>query len=312
MDFLRRLIGQEIADLHAPLAGECVRERVSVQCRIEGEELATHEFSRGGACRNLPGRVTKFARAPQALDPGDPMFTTLPPDRLNALAQTYARDGMVRVAGVLADHSAAELQAGMRERGDWLQVFNSGDQLFELDRNLRAGLAPDKQSELDNAIYAGARSGFQYRYESIRIPDSESARRASADPLVAVARELSGAPMLDALKQITGAQDIQYADAQGTAYSPGDFLTGHDDSFEGKNRRAAYVLSLTPVWRLEWGGLLMMHGDDGESAQGHMPLMNVLTIFRVGQMHSVSEVSKAAAYRRYSITGWLRAEPQPE
>jgi SM-20-related protein len=240
------------------------------------------------------------------------MFTTLPPDRLNTLAQTYARDGMVRIANVLADQSAAELQSHMRDRNDWLQVFNSGDKLFELDRELRSSLGADKKAELDDAIYAGARSGFQYRYESIRIPDSRTEREASSDPLVAVARELSSAPMLDALRQVTSASDIQYADAQATAYSPGDFLTGHDDSFEGKNRRAAYVLSLTPVWRIEWGGLLVMHGEEGESAQAYMPLMNVMTVFRVGQMHSVSEVTRAAAYRRYSITGWLRAEPQPE
>jgi Rps23 Pro-64 3,4-dihydroxylase Tpa1-like proline 4-hydroxylase len=27
----------------------------------------------------------------------------------------------------------------------------------------------------------------------------------------------------------------------------------------GKNRVAAYVLNLTPRWRVEWGGLLMFH-----------------------------------------------------
>ena len=74
----------------------------------------------------------------------------------------------------------------------------------------------------------------------------------------------------------------------------------------------AYVLSLTPVWRLEWGGLLLMHGQGDNPAQAWMPGMNLLTIFRVGQTHSVSEVTRSAAYRRHSITGWLRAEPQPE
>ena len=71
------------------------------------------------------------------------------------------------------------------------------------------------------------------------------------------------------------------------------------------------MLSLTPVWRLEWGGLLVMHGEGDEPARAYMPGMNLLTLFSVGQMHSVSEVTRAAAYRRYSVTGWLRAEPQP-
>lgn len=240
------------------------------------------------------------------------MFARLTPERLKALAEAYSRDGIVRIGGILDEDAAATLHAELRARTDWLQVFNSGDKLFELDRGLRAGLSSEKQAELDNAIYAGARTEFQYRYETIRIPDSAAERHGSSDPLVGVAQEMSAGTTRDALRQITSAPDMEYADAQATAYSPGDFLTGHDDSFEGKNRRAAYVLSLTPVWRIEWGGLLMMHDPDAEPAQAHMPLMNVMTLFRVGQMHSVSEVSRAAAYRRYSITGWLRAESQPQ
>lgn len=239
------------------------------------------------------------------------MLASLTDQEQAALAQAYARDGIVRIPGMLPEEQAAEIYNGLRERSDWLQVFNSGDKLFELSREQRRDLPPDKQAELDQAIYASARTGFQYRYETIRVPDSRSRREASEDPLFAVAQQLSTEPVLSALRTITGAPDINYADAQGTAYSPGDFLTGHDDSFEGKNRRAAYVFSLTPVWRLEWGGLLVMHGEGDAPARAWMPGMNLLTVFQVGQMHSVSEVTRAAAYRRYSITGWLRAEPQP-
>jgi SM-20-related protein len=240
------------------------------------------------------------------------MLASLSDHDVDALAQAYARDGIVRVPNVLADEAAAALHAGLRGRSDWVQVFNSGDKLFELDRATRGDLPADKQAELDLAIYAGARTGFQYRYETIRVPDSREQRLASSDPLFAVAQSMSDGAALETLRTITGAPDIHYADAQGTAYAPGDFLTGHDDKFVGKNRRAAYVFSLTPVWRLEWGGLLIMHGEGDEPGQAYMPGMNLLTIFRVGQMHSVSEVSKAAAYRRYSVTGWLRAETQPK
>ena len=240
------------------------------------------------------------------------MLASLTDTQQAALAKAYARDGIVRIPGVLPDEDAVQLHNQLRERSDWLQVFNSGAKLFELNREVRAGLPPEKQAELDQAIYASARAGFQYRYEAIRVPDSKRERGASADPLFAIAQALSTEPALGKLRRITGASDINYADAQATAYSPGDFLTGHDDSFEGKNRRAAYVLSLTPVWRLEWGGLLVMHGEGDDPARAWMPGMNLMTIFDVGQMHSVSEVTRAAAYRRYSITGWLRAEPQPE
>jgi Rps23 Pro-64 3,4-dihydroxylase Tpa1-like proline 4-hydroxylase len=65
------------------------------------------------------------------------------------------------------------------------------------------------------------------------------------------------------------------------------------------------------MWRLEWGGLLLFHGSDGNVERGLVPAFNSLNLFAVPRMHSVSEVTRAAAYRRYSITGWLRAETQP-
>ena len=224
-----------------------------------------------------------------------------------ALAAQFKAEGIVRIGSFLPDERAEQLYRELRARTDWKQVFNSGDKLFELDRATQAALDAERRAELDQAIYAGAREGFQYRYETIRVPDEEDARNASDDPLARLALDMSGGEMRDLLREITGKPAIRFADAQGTAYSPGDFLTGHDDRFPGKDRLAAYVLGLTPVWRIEWGGLLVMHGDDQAASRAYPPLMNVLTLFGVPQMHSVSEVSRAAAYRRYSVTGWLRA-----
>lgn len=223
------------------------------------------------------------------------------------LRDRFHEEGIVQIASFLSDARADALQHQLRERQDWTRLFNQGDKLFELDRAAQAALDAEQRQSLDEAIYAGARSGFQYRYETIRVPDAAEARSASDDPLAALALDLSSGALRDLFRDITGAADIRFADAQATAFSPGDFLTGHDDAFPGKDRRAAYVLGLTPLWRIEWGGLLLMHDDGVRGARAFPPMMNVLTLFSVPQMHSVSEVSRAAAYRRYSVTGWLRA-----
>lgn len=236
-------------------------------------------------------------------------FTLSPKLDTDALASQFALQGRVRVHGFLKDDCAEALRVMLRQREDWVQVINSGEKLVELDRTTRAGLAPDQSAALDTAVYAGARKGFQYRYESLRVPDEEAARAKSEDPLAAFASWMSQGPARDFLRKVIGAPEVSFADAQATAYAPGDFLTGHDDAFPGKHRHAAYVLGLNPVWRLEWGGLLLVHKtlDKAEdSADALMPCFNTLDLFRVGQMHSVSEVTRAAAYRRYSITGWLR------
>lgn len=229
-----------------------------------------------------------------------------------ALSRDFHATGHVHIKDFLEPGDAVRLYESLRGRSDWKQVLTTANGFAELDRPTRAMLDPAKAKQLDGAVYAQAREGFQYRFETIRVPDSASERTASDDPVFAFARMMSVGEGRDFLRAVTGADDIQFADAQGTAYSPGDFLTGHDDAIEGKSRRAAYVFGLTPIWRLEWGGLLLFHGDDGHVNRGLVPKFNTLNIFAVPQMHSVSEVTRAAAYRRYGITGWLRAEEQPE
>lgn len=222
-----------------------------------------------------------------------------------AAAARFAATGHVRLHPVLAPQAAEALHLEARNRDDWKQVINSGDKVFELDRATRAAMSPDQAHALDVAVIAGARQGFQYRYETLRLPDGNQKAPAPASLLSQLPHWLSQPAQLSLLQAITGHPDIAFADGQATAYSPGDFLTGHDDAVPGKHRRAAYVLGLTPVWRTEWGGLLLFHRPDGLTAVS--PEYNSLDLFAVPQLHSVSQVTASAAYRRYAITGWLRS-----
>lgn len=222
------------------------------------------------------------------------------------LAARFAGDRRIRIQPFLEESVALAVHAHLERRTDWRQVLNSGATLFELDRETRSGMAPGKRAALDEAVWQGARGGFQHRYESLRLPDGNNPALCPAEPLAGFTRWLSSDPTRALLRRITGLADIDFADGQATAYAPGDFLTGHDDAVAGKHRRAAYVLGLTPIWRVEWGGLLLFHGADG-AVSGAMPGFNTLDLFAVPQLHSVSPVVPAAAGRRYSITGWLRA-----
>jgi SM-20-related protein len=225
----------------------------------------------------------------------------------DALRITFERDRRVQIADLMDAELAVALYSELRQRQDWRQVINSGDKVFDLDRNSRAAMSPQQLQALDDAVFAGAREGFQHRYEAIRIPDEESARAASSDLLADFASWLSSGEVRDFLRHVTGFSEIDFADAQATAYGPGDFLTAHDDEVMGKKRLAAYVFNLTPQWRLEWGGLLLFHDAEGDVRAGLSPRFNVLNIFAVPQLHSVSMVTRAAPHRRYSITGWLRS-----
>lgn len=217
----------------------------------------------------------------------------------------FEATGRVRLQPFLRDTDAAQLHAHLRERDDWRQVVNSGDKVFELDRATRAAMTPAQHAALDAAVDAGAREGFQHRYESLRLPDGDAPPTPGEDRLAAFPRWLSHGPACDLLRAVTGAE-FAFADGQATAYAPGDFLTGHDDAVAGKRRVAAYVLGLTPVWRVEWGGLLLFHRERDDVA-GVLPGYNSLDLFAVPQLHSVSRVTPSAPFRRYAITGWLRS-----
>ncbi len=246
----------------------------------------------------------------------DAIVAAMPPYRLNpaldaaALHAAYARNGRVRIVDFLHPDDAEMLRAHLVARDDWRQLMNSGDKIYELDRPTLRDLDAARRQTLDDAVMAGARAGFQYRYETVRVADGAAARIAAADALNAFAAWMSGDDALAFLRAVTGAADVAFADAQATAYAPGDFLTAHDDGVAGKDRRAAYVLGLNPRWRPEWGGLLLFH-DGADRVSGFSPGFDTLDLLAVPQVHSVSFVTRAAPNRRYSVTGWLRAQAQP-
>jgi Rps23 Pro-64 3,4-dihydroxylase Tpa1-like proline 4-hydroxylase len=247
-----------------------------------------------------PGKLGEEGPPSFSLNPG------LDPERL---ARKFKSAGRVQIAEFLDVGGAERLFEHIRQRDDWRLVLNDGDKLFELDRAAQAALTPEARSALDVAVYRGARDGFQFRYETLRVPDREADRRAEATLLSDFASFMSSPQVLRFLKRVTGRHGpVAFADAQGTAYGPHHFLTAHDDDVAGKSRVAAYVLSLTPRWKVEWGGLLMFHDDAGDVSETFMPSFNTLNIFNVPQLHSVGYVAPFVPHRRYSVTGWLRSE----
>jgi Rps23 Pro-64 3,4-dihydroxylase Tpa1-like proline 4-hydroxylase len=220
----------------------------------------------------------------------------------------FSRDGRVQIAPFLTDQAAQALREHLIGRDDWREVVNSGERPFEIDRAGQKAMTPSERAKLEQLVNAAARDGFQYRYETIRVPDTVSERRAQRDELLTQFAELMcSAPVLDLLRHVTGLSETSFVDAQATAYRSGDFLTSHDDAVGGKNRLAAYVLGLTSGWRAEWGGLLMFHDSAGDIERALTPRFNSLNIFAVPQLHSVSVVAPFAGQTRMSVTGWLRS-----
>lgn len=221
------------------------------------------------------------------------------------LARLYAAEGRVRIYGLFAE-GAVELHDWLAACEDWIHLIKTDDGVLEIAPDERAAMSPEAWAAIEADAHRRARDAFQYRYQGLSVPDDDYVPIGD-DPLSAFARTMQSAEMLDFLRAVTGHQELAFTDGHATAYGHGDFLTGHDDDVAGKNRLAAYVFGLTPGWRLEWGGMLLFHGEKDRTAFGLAPRFNTLDLFKVPQRHSVSQVTAAAPHRRFAVTGWLRA-----
>lgn len=228
------------------------------------------------------------------------------------LASQFAKNGRVQIADFLAPEAAGALHNHLRARMDWRHVINGDTHIFEIPADQFDALPHAERQRIAEAMFAKAAHGFQFQFDTIRVPDSRAARLASASPIDRFAQFMGAPATLGFLRAVTGAASIAFADAQATRYRPGDFLTRHDDAVAGKNRRLAYVLGMTQGWQAEWGGLLLFNDPDGGVVDIMAPRFNSLSLFTVRQPHSVSYIAPYAPMHRLSVTGWLRAGPVPE
>jgi SM-20-related protein len=225
------------------------------------------------------------------------------PDRLR---ETYAATGRLQICPFLAPGQAEALRDHLRDRDDWRLAVCAGAPASEIDR----AVTDAQRKALHKLAAPPPGKAFHYAYDRIRVADAPG--QCAEDSLLgALARFLSSPPVIALLRTITGDESIAFAQAQATRYSPGQFLTMHNDREEKTGRIAAYVLGLTDDWRPEWGGLLLFHDGRGDIEQGLVPRMNALNLFRVPQQHSVSLVAPFAPAPRYSVTGWFRPALAP-
>lgn len=225
-------------------------------------------------------------------------------EALADLRKALARDTRIQIQGLLTDSSAASLADEVR--GAPFQTVTTNSQgHVDLPRAWIDSLTPEQRRTFGEAMQESATERFQYLYDTYPLWDLGEAGK--LPPYWrGVLKFLNGEAFLDFARAVTGEARIAFADAQVTRYRRGCFLTGHTDEGKGKNRYYAYVLNLSPRWRIEWGGLLMFHGDDGHVDQALLPKFNSLSLLKVPQPHSVSQVSLFAGDDRLAITGWLR------
>ena len=223
-----------------------------------------------------------------------------------AIAERLARTGRAQVPDLLRDPAATRLLDEARRNTPFQTVTTAASRgHVDMPAAWLESLTPAARIEMARAVQETATERFQYLYDNYPAWDLAQAGKL-AGPWRDLLDFLNGEPFLALARRITGEPRIVFCDGQVTRYRRGHFLTAHDDDIEGKQRYFAYVLNLTPRWNVEWGGLLMFHGEDGHVAEAFKPNFNALNLLRVPAPHSVSQVSLFAGDDRISVTGWLR------
>jgi SM-20-related protein len=222
------------------------------------------------------------------------------------IGEVFKIQGRVHIPEVLTRPDADTVFTHLSSQTPWQLSLNVGQRHVDIAHQQLMLMPPEQRETMTRRMLEQSQRGFQYVFENYPLYDLYQAGD-RAHPLLAMHEFLNSKEFLQFARDVTGLQDIAFADSQATRYLPGHFLTEHDDEVAGKQRLAAYVFGFTPQWRADWGGVLQFIDRDGHIAEGYVPKFNVLNLFRVPQKHSVSYVTPAAVEARYSITGWLRA-----
>lgn len=215
--------------------------------------------------------------------------------------------------GLLEADSAENVARAARNAPRWNLVTRLGGRHMDLDARGMADLPEAKRREFEDRVHDVAREEFQYLYETYPLYDKyhSGALGTESPELAELFDWLNGDDFLGLMRKVLDVPEISFADAQLTCYRAGHFLTTHDDAVSGKNRVAAYILSLSDDWKPHWGGQLQFFGPDGEVEAAVVPRFNMLSLLKVPQPHAVLPVAAYAQKPRYSITGWLRTGQDP-
>jgi Rps23 Pro-64 3,4-dihydroxylase Tpa1-like proline 4-hydroxylase len=231
--------------------------------------------------------------------------------RPDDIRQQFRDHGFAHVARVLPDENARRIRKVMLDGTQWSLVLNDGEKHVDISPAQLHLMNAGQAARLQQAVYGRAQSHFQYLYDNYPIYDAFKSGLDKGHLLQQFYEWMNCAEFLEFARIVTGFDDIAYADAQATRFRPGHFLSRHDDSAVGKNRRAAYVFNFSLDWSADWGGYLQLLDEHGHIRHGILPTFNSLNVLAVPQMHNVSLVTPFAGGMRFAITGWLRYGDSP-
>ena len=211
----------------------------------------------------------------------------------------------LQIPNLFTKESADYLYQLIVENKDWYLAYNEGNNFFESSMEQLQAVKSEQRQQLMNAIYARARTQFQYVFNQYYITQAINLNEQPGHPMHQMHHFMNSEETLEFMRKLTGESAIKKADSYATLYAPGHFLTQHDDRHEKHDRLVAYAIGMTKNWRQNWGGHTAFFDEVGNIEQAYIPGFNTLIIFLIPQSHAVQQVAPFAGGNRTSYIGWL-------
>ncbi len=225
-------------------------------------------------------------------------------------ADIYAQRGIVQIADVFEPPVAEGIEQMLAGPMPWrLLMTDSNDKPIHFSAAQARDAGREKMDSLIKDAFLRAQENRGFLYNTYPMIEGYLRGWDQGHPIHSVTEFINCPEFLDLGRRVTGVAGITKADAHATAYHPGHYLTRHLDHGDDRERRAAYVLGFSHGWQPDWGGLLLFLSDRQDITEGYLPRFNVLTIFDIKYLHTVTQVSSFAGGVRRSITGWFRDDP---
>ena len=204
-----------------------------------------------------------------------------PTHNLEELGQVLQQKSRLQITDFFTADSANYLHQLLLDHQHWNLAYNDGNNFYESPAAEIETLEPKQRHQFMNNIFVRARTQFQYMFMQYYISQAIELNEQPGHPMHQFHEFINSDDVLGFMRILTGEPAVRKADTYASIYSPGHFLTAHDDRHDKDDRVAAFVFSMTKAWDKNWGGHLAFFDDDGNIEQAFMPTFNTLNIFLV-------------------------------
>lgn len=214
--------------------------------------------------------------------------------------------GRVQIPDILEDAYAEQFHAVLAAETQWTLSYRDGSAAKRLEYADYAQMDEAQRAQFIERAALAARGRYAYAYEGYSMIDRYFDAAREDHLLRRLVDVFHDERVLGFIRQLTGDAAIARVRMQATRYLPGHFLRRHDDTGYGdQDRRFAFVVNLGRGWEADWGGLLNFVDSADRVVDVYVPRFNSLSLFKVPQMHYVSQVAPWAEAPRYALTGWF-------